>query len=520
MVVADAARGTAGRLQDAGGHRERGEHRIEERDVDVLAAAGAVALAQGEQDAAEGVEAGEVVGHRDAGAHRRAVGLAGDVHESGLGLRHRVVARQVALRAVLAVAADRAVHEARIQRRVCSMPKPSLSRLPGLKFSMNTSAPSRRRFSTSAPFGALQVEREAALVAVDAEEVRAPAVADERPPRPRIVAGLGFLDLDHVGAHVAEQHRAERAGEDPGEVDDLETGERQGGWHARIMRGLRQKNWAPAYAGATAAQTSMVSKSPGRTNLEDLAVGRALQEVVLDRGRLEPGVAFLELEHAFADDLDLAPALQHVVELEVDVVQVHAAAALRHRAGRLVHLCHERAAGGLAQAEVAVDEVAAEAGLERAVLAPADDEFLLGLRHGCPRDPSCDTVSAGLPAVPESVVGARRRRCHRISAHYSRGPRRGARRKLRHQLEEVPMARALICSLASSILFAGAAHAHGVTGLGKVNFANSCSPAVQEQLRGGRDAALVLVQRGEANFERSRCRTPTARSRPGASPRS
>jgi len=39
-----------------------------------------------------------------------------------------------------------------------------------------------------------------------------------------------------------------------------------------------------------------------------------------------------------------------------------------------------------------------------------------------------------------------------------------------------------IASLAVSMLFAGAAHAHGVTGLGKVNFPNSCSPAVQEKL--------------------------------------
>jgi hypothetical protein len=46
------------------------------------------------------------------------------------------------------------------------------------------------------------------------------------------------------------------------------------------------------------------------------------------------------------------------------------------------------------------------------------------------------------------------------------------------------MTHARIATLASSLLFAGAVHAHGVTGLGKVNFPNSCSPAVQEQLQG------------------------------------
>jgi hypothetical protein len=45
------------------------------------------------------------------------------------------------------------------------------------------------------------------------------------------------------------------------------------------------------------------------------------------------------------------------------------------------------------------------------------------------------------------------------------------------------MARALACSVASFALIAGAAFGHGVTGLGKVNFPNSCSAAVQEQLQ-------------------------------------
>jgi tetratricopeptide (TPR) repeat protein len=47
------------------------------------------------------------------------------------------------------------------------------------------------------------------------------------------------------------------------------------------------------------------------------------------------------------------------------------------------------------------------------------------------------------------------------------------------------MAQARIALFASSLLFAGAAHAHGPTGLGKVNFPNSCSPAVQEKLQTG-----------------------------------
>ena len=95
---------------------------------------------------------------------------------------------------------------------------------------------------------------------------------------------------------------------------------------------------------------------PGRTDLEDLAVGRTFEEVVLHRRRLEPGIAFLELEHAFADDLDFAPALQHVVELEIDVVEVPAAAnvaryrvSFRNEDGEVIAHVDRRGAGALAQ---------------------------------------------------------------------------------------------------------------------------------------------------------------------------
>ena len=92
MIVAEPLRSPPVACEDADRHRQRGQDRIEERDVHMLAAAGAVAIAQREQDAAEGVEAGHVVGNRDAGADRRAVGRPGDVHESGFGLHDRVVA--------------------------------------------------------------------------------------------------------------------------------------------------------------------------------------------------------------------------------------------------------------------------------------------------------------------------------------------------------------------------------------------------------------------------------------------
>jgi hypothetical protein len=81
----------------------------------------------------------------------------------------------------------------------------------------------------------LQVEHDAALVAVDAHEVRAEAVGrvapPRRPPAPRLVARRR-LDLDDVGAEIGEEHRGERPGQDSAGVDDPDALERERWRHA------------------------------------------------------------------------------------------------------------------------------------------------------------------------------------------------------------------------------------------------------------------------------------------------
>ena len=50
---------------------------------------------------------------------------------------------------------------------------------------------------------------------------------------PRLVAGPGRLDLDDVGAHVAQHLPAERPGHHLAELDDADAVERAGGGAAR-----------------------------------------------------------------------------------------------------------------------------------------------------------------------------------------------------------------------------------------------------------------------------------------------
>jgi hypothetical protein len=68
-----------------------------------------------------------------------------------------------------------------------------------------------------------QVEDRRALVAVERREVPREALDDRALGAHRIA--LGWLDLDDVGAEVGEELRAERAGEDPGQVDDADARE-------------------------------------------------------------------------------------------------------------------------------------------------------------------------------------------------------------------------------------------------------------------------------------------------------
>ena len=69
------------------------------------------------------------------------------------------------------------------------------------------------RVAPRAALGTREVEAVRAIVAVDADEVRRVTVPERRPPVAHLVA-LGRLDLDHLGAEVAEELGAVRPAQD------------------------------------------------------------------------------------------------------------------------------------------------------------------------------------------------------------------------------------------------------------------------------------------------------------------
>ena len=218
----DAARDEGTRLVD-----QPREGRAEQVDLDVLTAAGLVALVEGREDADARVQPGHDVEDRDPRAVGRALGVAGQAHQPRDGLDHEVVAGQVASAGSAAEAADRGVDDAGVVGADAVVVEPEPRQAPRLEVLDEDVGPPGELAGRRPVVVVLEVQRHRALVAVDPEVVRRDAVAHRRAPRPGVVAA-GRLDLDHLGAEVGEEHRRVGAGEDPGEVGDEEPGERTG----------------------------------------------------------------------------------------------------------------------------------------------------------------------------------------------------------------------------------------------------------------------------------------------------
>src|SRR5262249_35148637 len=71
----------------------------------------------------------------------------------------------------------------------------------------------------------LEVERDALLAAIDECEVERAAV-EEGAERARRITAAAALDLDHARTELAEQHGAERTGENARQVEDEDPVER------------------------------------------------------------------------------------------------------------------------------------------------------------------------------------------------------------------------------------------------------------------------------------------------------
>ena len=107
MAIGGFVGGTAALAARRAGHQlvgrgnfHHGQGGIEQADVDHLALAGAVAVAQGGKRADGGVQRGVAVDHGGCDAQWLADGLAGERHEAGHGLAERVEGGSFGVRTV------------------------------------------------------------------------------------------------------------------------------------------------------------------------------------------------------------------------------------------------------------------------------------------------------------------------------------------------------------------------------------------------------------------------------------
>ena len=207
---------------DINQHRERS---LVQRKLHLLPLARAPTRVKRRKNGIARQHAGAHVDNRHAVFRRLPIRLAADAHQARLRLQHEIIAGQRSLGPARSVAGDGAANEPRSR-----LLEPGVGEAPFVQRSQPEIIDEDVGFLDQPgkdflPGRVGHVERQGALVAVDAEKIGGLGADERRAPMPRIVAVVGRLDLDDVGAHVAQHHGAERTGEDTGEIDDADSGE-------------------------------------------------------------------------------------------------------------------------------------------------------------------------------------------------------------------------------------------------------------------------------------------------------
>lgn len=217
-------------------HDEAG-HGLEHRDVDALAAPGAVAVHEAGADRADGGEADDAVDQRVGYIARGAVtGLRHQGGKRGGSLDQIVISGLGGIGPVLAKAEHTGIDEARVDRvdDVIAELKPR-HRLRTDVVDENVGIPHQPQHGIT-PRRLLQIEADRTLAAVGVEKHRAHAGVAHRADQAGDVA-VQRLHLDHVGTVVAEHLGRVGPHQHGGHVDDLDA--------------LQRPHWfAPDCAGA------------------------------------------------------------------------------------------------------------------------------------------------------------------------------------------------------------------------------------------------------------------------------
>src|SRR5439155_21947868 len=207
------------------------------RHLDELAVARAPALDERGEDRHRQMHAGAAIADIGAVQRRRAAGYAGDAHRARGRLRDRLEAFETAIRAVGAEALDRGVNGARVEFLHRVVAEPQSLHDAGAEILGDDIAFLDQAAGDFLPLRGLQVDDDAALVAVEQQEEKAVELGIVAVPQlAGAVAALRVLDLDHIGAEPGQHLRARRAGLVMGEIDDANAVERLA--HLSLLEGI------------------------------------------------------------------------------------------------------------------------------------------------------------------------------------------------------------------------------------------------------------------------------------------
>ena len=194
------------------------ERTVGHRDVEVAAAAGARSVEQCSEDAHGGGErTPHQVGDRQVRQRERVPVDADLVSHAGVPAVVEVVPRPVAVGATLAVAGQAAVDDARIDSRHFVVAQTQSRHRAGAKTFDDHVGIVREAQEGPGAFGLLQVDLQAALVAVDDGAQRGRCM----------VARACVLDLHDIGAEVGQVLRAYRTGHQAREVQHAHAAQRR-----------------------------------------------------------------------------------------------------------------------------------------------------------------------------------------------------------------------------------------------------------------------------------------------------
>lgn len=200
-----------------------------------MAAAGAEPVDVRAQDGLRREEPRAEVRDGDARLHRRQPFLARDGHDPRHALRDEVESTLAGVGARLAETGDGGVDERRVDRREVFVTESERAHHAGPVVFHEDVRLRRERPEDRLAARILQIDDDAALVAVDG-----PVAGAFRAHAARHAAGgipLRRLDLDHVRAHVAEEHGAERTGHDLRQIQYADACQRA--HRLRILRPVR-----------------------------------------------------------------------------------------------------------------------------------------------------------------------------------------------------------------------------------------------------------------------------------------